>query len=87
VFRNEINNLRIQKKTGRFFAPNGANTFKNKQSSFPALVMKPYSGGVSDEAPVCGHLGGLLVAAIVEVLFVAGAVGAANLRWPKGGAA
>lgn len=80
-------NSRIQKKTGKFFAFAGANTFRNKQSSSPGPEVKPYSGGVSDDAPVCGHLGGLLVAAVVEVLFVAGAVGAANLRFPKGGAA
>lgn len=49
--------------------------------------MKPYAAGVSDEAPVCGQNGGLLVAAIVEDLLFAGAWGAANLRFPTGGAA
>jgi hypothetical protein len=49
--------------------------------------VNPYAAGVSDEAPVCGQIGGLLVAAIIEVLFLAGACGAANLSFPTGGAA
>ena len=65
--------IRIQKNTGRFLALAGAYTFRNKQSSLPRAEVKPYAAGVSEEAPVCGQKGGLLVAAIVEVLFVAGA--------------
>lgn len=49
--------------------------------------MNPYAAGVSEEAPVCGQIGGLLVAAIAEVRFLAGACGAANLSFPMGGAA
>jgi hypothetical protein len=63
--------LRIQKKTGRFVAFAGAYTLRNRQSSFPMAEVKPYAAGVSDEAPVCGQKGGSLRAAVV-VLFFAG---------------
>ena len=78
---------RIQKNTGKFLALAGAYTFKNRQSSLPRADVNPYAAGVSDEAPVCGQIGGLLVAAIIEDLFLAGACGAANLSFPVGGAA
>lgn len=65
----------------------GAYTFRKRQSSLPRAEVNPYAAGVSDEAPVCGQNGGLLVAAIVEVLFLTGICGAANLSLPMGGAA
>jgi hypothetical protein len=64
--------LRIQKNTGRLLAFAGAYTFKNKQSSFPIAEVKPYAAGVSEEAPVCGQIGGSIRADVV-VLFRVGA--------------
>jgi hypothetical protein len=49
----------------------GAYTFKNKQSSFPIAEVKPYAAGVSEEAPVCGQIGGSIRADVV-VLFRVG---------------
>jgi hypothetical protein len=83
----EAIDLRIQKKTGKFFAFAGAYTFRNKQSSLPRADVNPYSAGVAEPAPVCGQAGGSLSAAMVAVLFFAGVCGAAHLSFPSGGAA